>query len=59
MEVGDKTGFEQFPICPTCELAYAYVRRLSLSEGWIWVWERECKHKSLPVLKAVEVPVDG
>jgi hypothetical protein len=36
--------------CPTCHLAYAYVRRLSMSRGWMWVWERECKHRSDPVI---------
>jgi len=36
--------------CPTCDLAYAFVRRLSLSKGWMWVWERECKHKTDPVI---------
>jgi len=37
--------------CPTCGLAFAYVRRMSMSRGWMWVWERECKHRSDPVIQ--------
>lgn len=36
--------------CSTCDMAYVLRRALSMSKGWMWVWARECKHRSEPVL---------
>lgn len=43
---------EAWPACAECEVAWVLRRCLSLTKGWIWLWQRDCKHKKLePVIK--------
>lgn len=35
---------EIWPQCSGCGMAWRMVRRLSFKEGWLWVWEQDCKH---------------
>lgn len=37
-----------YPKCPTCGAAYVLRRCMSLSQGWVWLWQRDCKHRSPP-----------
>jgi hypothetical protein len=40
-----------WPKCPTCDVAWVLRRGMSISEGWKWVWQRDCKHKTVtPVI---------
>jgi hypothetical protein len=34
-----------WPACPDCETAWVLRRGLSISKGWTWVWQCDCKHK--------------
>ena len=41
-----------WPKCPTCDVAWVLRRCLSFTEGWIWAWQRDCKHKGVaPVVE--------
>ena len=45
----DRTGC--YPTCPTCDAPYVLRRSYSLTTGnFIWLWQRDCKHKSSPVM---------
>jgi hypothetical protein len=35
-----------WPKCSQCDVAFVLRRMLSLSQGWLWLWQRDCKHKS-------------
>lgn len=35
-----------WPKCSQCDVACVLRRMLSFTEGWIWVWQRDCKHKT-------------
>jgi hypothetical protein len=35
-----------YPVCSTCEAPYVLRRAYSLSKGMMWVWQRDCKHKT-------------
>ena len=35
---------EIWPQCSDCGLAWRMVRRLSFTQGLMWVWEQDCKH---------------
>lgn len=32
-----------WPSCGKCGLAYALHRALSMSQGWMWLWSKDCK----------------
>ena len=41
-----------WPKCSTCDVAWVLRRALSITKGWIWVWQRDCKHKQAePVIE--------
>lgn len=48
-------------MCPTCQTAYIMRRGLSLSKGWVWVWQQDCNHKRGPVLGNAhgQIPDEG
>lgn len=35
-----------WPKCSECAMAYVLRRMLSFTEGYRWVWQRDCNHKS-------------
>lgn len=39
-----------WPVCPTCNVAWAYRKFMSTSRGTVWAWGKDCKHKVDPVL---------
>ena len=47
-----------WPECQTCGVAFAYKRAMSLAMGWVWCWQRECKHKSSAVLMTADGPYE-
>lgn len=34
-----------WPECSECGTAWVLRRALSMSKGWMWVWQRDCRHK--------------
>lgn len=35
---------EVWPECSECHVAYVLRRCLSLSQGYVWLWQQDCKH---------------
>ncbi len=31
--------------CSECSTAWVLRRGMSLSQGWIWIWQSDCKHR--------------
>jgi len=52
---------EIWPACSDCDVAYVHRRMFSLTKGWIWAWQQDCKHgrKGSPQPIAVLVTDDG
>ena len=54
---------EWWPQCSLCGKAYVMRRGLSFTEGWVWVWQQDCKHgrkgttQPEPVLANADGPV--
>lgn len=46
-----------WPKCPTCDTAYVIRRCFSLSKGWLWLFQRDCKHKAVEATVVDERPV--
>lgn len=40
-----------WPECSRCNVAYVLRRCLSMSQGWLWLWQPDCKHKSTAALR--------
>lgn len=47
-----------WPTCTTCETPWVWRRCLTLS-GAKWMWTRDCKHKSGPVLHTADGPYEA
>lgn len=47
-----------WPECSVCATTWILRRAISFKVGkFIWVWQRDCKHKADPVLMNAEGPV--
>ena len=38
------TAPEVWAQCSECGTAYVLRRMLSFTEGWVWLWQQDCKH---------------
>lgn len=42
-----------WPACSECDVAYVLRRMMSIREGWLWLWQRDCKHKNAEAVVVV------
>ncbi len=54
-----KTDPQAWVECSECETAWVLRRCMSLSQGWIWVWQPDCKCKKAdPRLAGPDGPLE-
>lgn len=50
---------EVYPVCSVCHVAYVlrYAHVLEKAKWNLrWIWQRDCRHKSMPPMSSTEVP---
>ena len=50
---------EVWPHCPQCDRSYVFARRLSFTDGWVWVWVADCATKRCRKNEPVMMSNDG